>query len=104
MNWKDEILKNHKGQTGFFKTLETMERFNELIGEYFKIKDDLLEYTEDHHDSMLFDIDGYHETMGEAIDDDDQEYMIQITDELETQVKAFRLILKGLVMVNYHYA
>ena len=81
-----------------------MMKFEKLMEEYFKIKDDLLEWTECHHDSMLYDIDGYYETMDEAIQDGDEEYIEKITDQLEVQVKAFRKILKGLSMVNYYYA
>jgi len=64
---------------------------NKLLDRYFEVKDDLLEFTEEFHDSMLYDIEGYScEGLG-AYDIED----------LETQVKAFEMILKGYKNINY---
>jgi len=50
MNWKDEILKSHKGQTGFFKQIEeeqlktkTMKLNLEQISDMIKLQNRVIE-------------------------------------------------------------
>ena len=64
---------------------------NKLLDRYFELKDDLLEFTDEFHDSMFYDIEGYSCEGLEAYDIED----------LETQVKAFEMILEGYKNINY---
>jgi|Laugresu1bdmlbsd_1035121.scaffolds.fasta_scaffold23743_5 hypothetical protein len=70
-----------------------MEKYKKLIREYISIKNDLLDYTESFHDGMLFDIEGYIEAFS------NQDY--DEINELENQVKSFRLILEGFKGIKY---
>lgn len=70
-----------------------MKEYKKLISEYQSIKDDLLDYTEDFYDNMLYDIEGYIAMYNEEYYDD--------IESLRNQVKAFRLILNGMKNVNY---
>ena len=86
------------------KTFE--EQVLELLTKYDDLKDELLDYTDELHDSMLYDIQGYREEVYEyAIGEEVYEYAIG-EDELATlkkQVKAFELILKGYKGIKYIY-
>jgi hypothetical protein len=70
-----------------------MEKYKKLIREYISIKNDLLDYTESFHDGMFFDIEGYIEAFS------NQDY--DEINELENQVKSFRLILEGFKGIKY---
>ena len=68
-----------------------IQKANKLLDRYFEVKDDLLEFTDEFHDSMLYDIEGYSCEGLEA----------HFNEELETQVKSFEMILKGYKNINY---
>ena len=68
-----------------------IQKANKLLDRYFEVKDDLLEFTGEFHDSMLYDIEGY-SCEGCAA---------HFNQDLETQVKAFEMILKGYKNINY---
>jgi len=77
------------------KTIE--EQVLELLTRYDDLKDELLDYTDELHDSMLYDIQGYREEVYEdAIGEDELAI-------LKKQVKAFELILKGYKGIKYIY-
>jgi hypothetical protein len=67
-------------------------KFKALLKRYSTIKDELLDFTEEHHDGMLFDIEGYWDTF----DLDDLE-------TLEKQVQAFEMMLTAYKSINYIY-
>jgi antirestriction protein len=64
----------------------------EYLEKYSKLKDELLEFTEEYHDSMYFDIEGYY----------DDSFVDMVA--LDNQVKAFEMLLKALKQINYTYA
>lgn len=67
----------------------------DLLNEYYDIKDELLSYTEEYHDAMLFDWEGYNESLSEdGVEDFD-------TDSLERVVIAHRGLLKALKDVEW---
>jgi len=68
----------------------TAKEFNELIQRYLDVKDELLEYTEEFHDSMFWDAMGYSESAKEDIDDINMK-------ELKEQVLFFENLLSSLV-------
>lgn len=70
-----------------------MKEYKKLIDEYRSIKDDLLDYTSNFYDNMLYDIEGYIAMYSEEDYDD--------IESLRNQVKAFRLILNGMKNMNY---
>ncbi len=60
-----------------------------------------MEHNEDFHDGMYYDIQGYAETYNYELETDEER-----TNEIETlhkQVKACRMLLKGLESLNYIY-
>jgi len=69
------------------------EQFKTLLRRYSEIKDELLEFTEEYHDAMLFDIEGYRET-NDILDMHD----------LNNQVEAFELMLLAFKKINYIYS
>lgn len=64
----------------------------EYLEKYSQLKDELLEFTEEYHDSMYFDIEGYYE-----------DSFVDMV-ELENQVKAFEMLLEALKKIKYTYA
>lgn len=70
-----------------------MKEYKKLISEYQSIMDDLLDYTANFYDNMLYDIEGYIAMYNDEDYDD--------IESLRNQVKAFRLILNGMKNVNY---
>jgi hypothetical protein len=69
------------------------KEMQELIREYSRIKDELLDYTEAHHDGMLFDIEGYCEQIAEGEYDD--------LEALKQQLGAVRMLLEAHKNLNY---
>jgi hypothetical protein len=69
-----------------------IEKFEMLLRKYSEIKDELLNYTEEHHDNMLFDIEGYWNT-----------FDLDEIDSLEEQVKTFEVMLTLYKNINYIY-
>lgn len=70
--------------------------YNTLIDRYFKVKDDLLEYTQEYHDAMLFDIEGY----CEYCEDLDLVDLVQ----LQSQVESCEMLLESLKRLDFTYA
>jgi hypothetical protein len=63
---------------------------NNLINKYSDLRDELMDYTMDHFDSMGYDISGYY---NDEID----------IERLKQQVKAFELMLKAYKLLDYKY-
>ena len=76
-------------------------KFDRLISEYALLRDKMLDLNDDYFDAMGYDLQGYSECVHEVIEDD-EEFKAMI-DDLEHQVKAFRLIVRGLENINYIY-
>jgi hypothetical protein len=64
-----------------------------LLRRYDEIKDELMEFTDDFHDAMMYDIEGYY---SEQLDDDDKADLVR-------QVEAFENILEGYKALNYKF-
>jgi len=64
-----------------------------LLRRYDEIKDELMDFTDEFHDDMMYDIEGYY---SEQLDDDDKA-------DLAKQVEAFENILKGYKALNYKF-
>jgi hypothetical protein len=77
-------------------------KFYKLLNEYDELKDKIMDHTNDQlNDGMYWDIQGYVETYEYELETDEER-----TDEIETlhkQVKACRMLLKGLESLNYIY-
>lgn len=71
-------------------------QYKELIDQYWKLKDEIIEFTDDYHDAMYWDCEGYIEDYMEG------EY--DTIDELRNQVEAFTLLLEALKKINYIYS
>jgi len=69
------------------------KRYLDLVKKYSKIKDEVLEFTKEYYDYMLYDIEGYL-----SIDEEDYGDYIQ---DLENQVDAIKLLKKSLQKINY---
>ena len=63
------------------------------IHRYTELKDELMEFTDEFHDDMMYDIEGYY---SEQLDDDDKADLLR-------QVEAFENILKGYKALNYKF-
>ena len=61
--------------------------------DYERIKDELAQYTETYHDSMTFDIEGYHEAYDECF-----------LEDLINQVNAARTLLKAHEQLKFLFA
>ena len=71
-----------------------MTKQQELIRQYARVKDELLEYTEEHHDAMHYDIQGYCEEEAEDVE----------LEELQRNVKGFERLLDAYKnLPNYTY-
>ena len=76
-------------------------KFYKLLNEYDELKDKIMDYNENFHDGMYYDIQGYSEIYQYELETDEER-----TNEIETlnkQVKACRMLLKGLESLNYTY-
>jgi predicted acetyltransferase len=69
------------------------KRYLDLVKKYSKIKDEILEFTKEYYDGMLYDIEGYL-----SIDEEDYGDYLQ---DLENQVNACKLLKKSLQKINY---
>lgn len=77
------------------------KKFYKLLNEYDELKDRIMEHDDNYHDGMYWDIQGYMETYEYELDTDEER-----SEEIETlhkQVKACRMLLKGLESLNYIY-
>lgn len=63
------------------------------IHRYTELKYELMEFTDEFHDDMMYDIEGY---WSEQLDDDDKADLVK-------QVKAFENILKGFKALKYKF-
>lgn len=63
------------------------------IHRYAELKDELMDYTDEFYDDMMYDIEGYY---SEQLDDDDKTDLVK-------QVEAFENILKGYKALNYKF-
>lgn len=63
------------------------------IHRYAELKDELMEFTDEFHDDMMYDIEGYY---SEQLDDDDKADLVK-------QVEAFENILKGYKALKYKF-
>jgi len=63
------------------------------IQRYAELKDELMEFTDEFHDDMMYDIGGY---CSEQLDDDDKADLVK-------QVEAFENILKGYKALKYKF-
>ena len=70
-----------------------------LLKEYFELKDMLLDYTDEFHDAMVYDIQVYYE----YIDFSDEEECKCYTEVLTKQVNAFKSILEGYKQIDYTF-
>ena len=76
-------------------------KFYKLLNEYNELKDKIMDHDGKYHDGMYYDIQGYAETYEYELETDEER-----TNEIETlhkQVKACRMLLKGLKALNYIY-
>ena len=78
------------------ETFKTTERKKclELIKIYSDLKDELLDYTEEYHDSMHWDIVGFYESLDEG------DFYIE---ELENQIEAVQNLINGLKKLNFTF-
>jgi len=77
------------------------KKFYTLLNEYDELKDKIMEHDDNYHDGMYYDIQGYSEIYEYELENDEEK-----ADEIETlnkQVKACRMLLKGLESLNYTY-
>ena len=70
----------------------TKNNFEKLLEEYRTLKDELLDFEENLHDGMYYDIQGYWEEYNEYEG---------LFDDLHNQVKACRNLLKGYKELHY---
>lgn len=64
-----------------------------LLRRYNEITNELMDYTDDLHDAMMYDIEGYY---SEQLDDEDKADLVK-------QVEAFENILKGYKALKYKF-
>ena len=77
-------------------------KFYKLLNEYDELKDKIMDHDGKYHDGMYYDIQGYSEIYEHELETDEER-----TEEIETlhkQVKACRMLLKGLKALNYIYS
>ena len=77
-------------------------KFYKLLNEYDELKDKIMDHDGKYHDGMYWDIQGYAESYEYELDTDEER-----TNEIEmlnNQVKACRMLLKGLKALNYIYS
>jgi hypothetical protein len=70
----------------------TKNNFEKLLEEYRTLKDELLDFEENLHDGMYYDIQGYWEEYNQYE---------ELFDDLHSQVKACRNLLKGYKQLHY---
>jgi hypothetical protein len=84
---KTKIMNNQKSKRAQYK---------ELLDQYWNLKDEIMQFTDDYHDAMYYDFEGYHEYYM----DGEYDYM----DELRNQVEAFTLLLSALTKIKYVFS
>ena len=68
--------------------------FTKLLNEYERLKNELMKYDENLHDSMYWDLEGYHE---ELLDE-------ELFNNLHNQVLACKSLLKGYKKLKYIFS
>jgi len=63
------------------------------IHRYTELKDELMEFTDEFHDDMMYDIEGYWSL---PLDDEDKADLVK-------QIEAFENILKGYKALEYKF-
>ena len=83
------------------------KRFFKLINEYNHLKDELMDFDDNLHDPMYWDVQGYCESFDEITcmynEDVNLEDLESIIEDLQKQVEACRLLLKGFKKLKYVY-
>jgi len=74
------------------------DELNELIDIYFTIKDELLDHTDEYHDNMYWDIQGYYQELEMLENEEDEAYYVGL---IKQQVKAFTDLKTALDQINY---
>ena len=77
------------------------KKFYTLLNEYDELKDKIMEHDDNYHDGMYYDIQGYSEIYEYELENDEEK--TKEIDTLNKQVKACRMLLKGLESLNYTY-
>jgi hypothetical protein len=80
------------------------KKFEKLLAEYSKIKDELENHTSDNHDNMLHDIQGYYENLNLYLRYGNKCVELDIDESYESlkkQLKAARMLLKAHQSLNY---
>ncbi len=75
--------------------MSKLNKVLDLLNEYYKIKDEMLDYTNKYHDAMLYDWMGYNESLSE---DGVENFDIN---SLERVVIAHRGLLKALKDISW---
>ena len=81
---------------------ELMEEIDALITMYYTLKDDD-ELIDQYHDAIYYDIMGYEESIYEAKEDNDIDWLNEIRDDLKNNVEAFVSIAIALKKVKFIY-
>jgi len=74
------------------------DELNELIHIYFTIKDELLDHTDEYHDDMYWDIQGYYEELEILENEEDEAYYVGL---IKQQVEAFTDLKTAFDQINY---
>jgi len=91
-----QISDNARREANRSKETPCEDSIGDLLTQYSAIKDELMDYTMDFYDAMLYDIQGYWEQIEENEEDIDKEQLIK-------QVRGFEAILEGLKAIKYIY-
>jgi len=76
------------------ETTTNRKKSLDLLKLYSDLKDELLEYTDQYHDSMHWDIIGFYESLDEG------DFYIE---ELESQVRAVQDLINGFKNLNFMF-
>lgn len=74
------------------------DELSELIDIYTTIKDELLDHTDEYHDNMYWDIQGYCEEWENLEDEEGEAYYVGL---IKQQVKVFTDLKNALDQINY---
>lgn len=77
------------------------DELSELIDIYFNIKDELLDHTDEYHDDMYWDIQGYYEELEILENEEDEAYYVGL---IKQQVEAFTDLKTALDQINYVFS
>lgn len=74
------------------------DELNELIDIYFTIKDELLDHTDEYHDDMYWDIQGYYQELEMLENKEDEAYYVAL---IKQQIYAFTDLSTRSDQINY---